>query len=828
MIEKVSKNICTVFLFITIIAGLLNMLKFADEKKGFFCDEVYSYGLSNSVDYTFLDNESAEQYSDNNGWVDADYFKKYVTVSKDEIFSFSQTWVNQKNDVLPPLYYVLFHIASSFTPDTFTKWTGICFNFVFYFGCLFFIYKISRLFVKKECALFACALWSCSAAGINTVLYIRMYCMLAFIVLAFIYVLFKTILQDGEPTKRQWIYMYLLIAAGVLTHYYFIVFLAIMAMGYLIYMLINKKYKLIRKYIILIAADVCTVSAAFYPIYLHLFGSYRAKEAKTAISGNLIEGFLGQLANINRTLFGGALPVFIIIGLVTGIWGLVSCVRKKKMDVNALLILLLTVTVTGYVYIIGTVAPYHDFTGNRYIYIIYPIICILVLVIINLIPDKFKIIAMLPVIAWCGIRTINHDNIPNLNYDMAGAENLAAETSDYTCIFVYDEDEWTDPYTSIQLLMKYDNILFVNYKDLSDVKKKIETGNIDLKGIVLYWPYSILYDEAVEACEYIKTQCGLDNVQNMFVSAGYWFEIFNEEAGKDKNTLVYRPEQNAFYQYDNAGETVTGEYFVRNEWYYFDETGAMAKGPVILPDGRRVFYSVDSGIMLRGQQVIDEKEYYFDVYNGKLLKGPDDITIEIDGLTCVYKDWKLAEKEKRRKNGLLLSDDGEYHFYADDEIMWDYSGLAIKNDGWWLIKNSNIDTSYTGWYFNGSQWVYIMAGHFADWYTGMVPFEQTYMYIEAGVLQDTYCGAQMFNGRRIAVTNGVMDNEYTGLYVDDSACWLFVDGDVAYEYTGIYDNGSGLWYIRDGKIDFEYSGIVEMDGTQYNIQGGAVVGNTND
>lgn len=88
MVEKISKNICTVFLFIAIMACFLNMLKFADEKKGFFCDEVYSYGLSNSVDYTFLDNESAEQYSDNNGWVDSDYFEKYVTVSKDEIFSF--------------------------------------------------------------------------------------------------------------------------------------------------------------------------------------------------------------------------------------------------------------------------------------------------------------------------------------------------------------------------------------------------------------------------------------------------------------------------------------------------------------------------------------------------------------------------------------------------------------------------------------------------------------------------------------------------------------------------------------------------------------------
>jgi glucan-binding YG repeat protein/GH25 family lysozyme M1 (1,4-beta-N-acetylmuramidase) len=48
-----------------------------------------------------------------------------------------------------------------------------------------------------------------------------------------------------------------------------------------------------------------------------------------------------------------------------------------------------------------------------------------------------------------------------------------------------------------------------------------------------------------------------------------------------------------------------------NSWYYYDASGAMAKGWVVLPDGRRVYYDLGSGQMLKGESYISGEWYLF-------------------------------------------------------------------------------------------------------------------------------------------------------------------------------------------------------------------------
>lgn len=77
-----------VILLFIIIAQLLACIWIGQRKKGFFCDEIYSYGLANSENYSFLDYNSSKEYGVNSfGWVDADYFKNYVEA--DDGFSLS-------------------------------------------------------------------------------------------------------------------------------------------------------------------------------------------------------------------------------------------------------------------------------------------------------------------------------------------------------------------------------------------------------------------------------------------------------------------------------------------------------------------------------------------------------------------------------------------------------------------------------------------------------------------------------------------------------------------------------------------------------------------
>ena len=76
-----------------------------------FCDEVYSYGLANSTDRTFIDPNSDDTTVKD--WVSGDYFENYLKYN-DESFNYKAAYVNQVNDVHPPVYYMMLHTVCYF------------------------------------------------------------------------------------------------------------------------------------------------------------------------------------------------------------------------------------------------------------------------------------------------------------------------------------------------------------------------------------------------------------------------------------------------------------------------------------------------------------------------------------------------------------------------------------------------------------------------------------------------------------------------------------------------------------------------------------------
>lgn len=91
--KSIGKRLCFLFLIAT---QLVFILYFGHQKRSFFCDEFFSYGLSNSEDYWTI------QYD--TGWVKKDYFLNYLEVKSGTPFSLKAPYWNQTNDVHPPLY----------------------------------------------------------------------------------------------------------------------------------------------------------------------------------------------------------------------------------------------------------------------------------------------------------------------------------------------------------------------------------------------------------------------------------------------------------------------------------------------------------------------------------------------------------------------------------------------------------------------------------------------------------------------------------------------------------------------------------------------------
>jgi len=98
-------------------------------------DEVYSYGLASYDKVEIQDNEDFY-----NTWHNKAYYLNYLTVQESELLEFKPVYENQKNDVHPPLYYLLLKILINFTPNYFTMWTGITLNIIIYAFITIFMY----------------------------------------------------------------------------------------------------------------------------------------------------------------------------------------------------------------------------------------------------------------------------------------------------------------------------------------------------------------------------------------------------------------------------------------------------------------------------------------------------------------------------------------------------------------------------------------------------------------------------------------------------------------------------------------------------------------
>ncbi len=122
---------------------------------------------------------------------------------------------------------------------------------------------------------------------------------------------------------------------------------------------------------------------------------------------------------------------------------------------------------------------------------------------------------------------------------------------------------------------------------------------------------------------------------------GAW-RWFDEDGTMAMDKDVYQASNGGkWVRYNENGEMVKGEDYRYGGWYYFEPvTGAMAKGPMILEDGRQVYYDTVTGQMLKGEQNINGQTYYFDEADGHLISGENTrVWVQIDGRDYWYEDW---------------------------------------------------------------------------------------------------------------------------------------------------------------------------------------------
>ncbi len=158
----------------------------AVRKEGFFADELYSYGLSNSNYAPFLswyyNGERAYSGTSAEHIYSREDFMSYVAVQEGQHFDYASVYYNQTQDVHPPVFYFLLHTVCSLFPGSFTKWTGLGLNFALFGGTIAALYALGMEIFEGENSwkksLFVCALYAFSGEAISNATMIRMYMLL--------------------------------------------------------------------------------------------------------------------------------------------------------------------------------------------------------------------------------------------------------------------------------------------------------------------------------------------------------------------------------------------------------------------------------------------------------------------------------------------------------------------------------------------------------------------------------------------------------------------------------------------------------------------------
>ena len=368
-VNKNLDKIEIVLLVMIILLQIIVRVAAGNEKSYIHIDEGYSYGLMNYKQVDIIANDDFY-----NTWHTADYYEDYLTISEEEKWDFSSVYRNQKNDVHPPLYYLLLRTAASFTIGEISTWTGIGLNILIFIMTSIMVYKISQIIFKEKLyAILIVLINGFTIASIETTMFIRMYALNALNLLIIVYIHMKNYHKQKLEIKDL-ILMSVFIILGALTHYYYLVFVFVLYIMYIIHFIKGKNViNAIRYTVTMIISGTIYLLMFPYSIW-HVFIGYRGQGAVSNLSSfkTMWDSLGGYIRILDNQVFNRILVLFIIFA---SIYILIKIVKNKIIIISFKdreLFLLLTPTLVYFI-IIACVSPYQEI---RYIMPICPAIVI--------------------------------------------------------------------------------------------------------------------------------------------------------------------------------------------------------------------------------------------------------------------------------------------------------------------------------------------------------------------------------------------------------------------------------------------------------------------
>lgn len=397
---EMKKNKINILFLVTLVVVCIIITTIASKKEGFHADEIFSYGSSNyksdnlfqpygtkdtlnlfverqlkegnifSKLLYYLKNQE-EFWKDYKKiedsqipvWKTAQQAHEYVTIQKEDILNYAMVYYNQARDCHPPLFYLLVHTVSILFFNRFSLFIILIINLTFFVLTCIVLKKIFRLLQKEKWAILAVVLYGLSMGGIETIIFQRMYTMLTFFCVAFLYFLLKYY-KSGYTLKEVKPYLGMITLLGFLTHYYFCLY-AIFVLAVVIVDMVKRHVKI--KELLCYFAKVASIGVLlFLPCIYHIFFSYRGIGNGSDLS--YFESLLGYMKLIFNAF---SIPIFLgyLLLIVGGCFSIYQIVKNGKKEVAEIIVF----PVLAYILIVSKSAPFLEI---RYVMCILPIIVI--------------------------------------------------------------------------------------------------------------------------------------------------------------------------------------------------------------------------------------------------------------------------------------------------------------------------------------------------------------------------------------------------------------------------------------------------------------------
>lgn len=460
-------------LVLSIVLVAAVCLSFCLQKNGFFIDEQYSYGLSNSQNTPF--------FSDLKGSLCGHTFSgqdafDYLTVNSQDAFDYASVYYNQTQDVHPPLFYFLLHTVSSVFQNSFSKWIGIGLNIVFFVLTILLLYHITKnLFASKGIALCAVFLYGLNTMAISTLLMVRMYMLLTCLTVLLVFVLVKL---NQKQVWYRYIFVAVTIFSGLLTQYYYVFYAFFLCGFYCIYLLRKKQIK----NTVIFALSALLGVVAFYLVFPscihHLLGD-------SAVSGVNSTKNLKSFADciIRIVTFGGAMAYYSLPAVFVAIGSVFVCLRNRKglkekyknKLFNFVPLLYIVPAILAF-FVVSIISPY---TVTRYIYNLVPVFILGICFLLNLAkhsldekkPNKTAITAGLLAISVVCSLFIQPSNV------YAEYKNQPEQLAPYTgqpCVYVtLNKDSGIS--SDLDMLSTFDSFHVVDPENMQTLSGYVDT-----------------------------------------------------------------------------------------------------------------------------------------------------------------------------------------------------------------------------------------------------------------------------------------------------------------------------------------------------------------